>query len=135
VLAAAQLDLQWHTLLASTPPQSPDAFEKEALEQTGLPLSYVAPRYRSSYFSHIWGGDYGAGYYAYLWSEMLEHEAIHWFESHGGLTRENGDRFRKMVLSRGNSEDAAKMFAAWLGAEPTIEPLLKYRGLETPQSA
>jgi len=135
VLAAAQLDLQWHTLLASTPPQSPDAFEKEALEKTGLALSYVPPRYRSSYFSHIWGGDYGAGYYAYLWSEMLEHEAIHWFESHGGLTRENGDRFRKMVLSRGNSEDAAKMFAAWLGAEPTIEPLLKYRGLETPQSA
>ncbi len=135
VLAAAQLDLQWHTLPASAPPQSPDAFEKEALEKTGLALSYVPPRYRSSYFSHIWGGDYGAGYYAYLWSEMLEHEATHWFETHGGLTRENGDRFRKMVLSRGNSEDSAKMFAAWLGAEPTIEPLLKYRGLETPQTA
>ena len=129
LLAAAELDLQWHTLPASSPLQKPDAFEMEALKKTKLFLSYVPPRYRSSYFSHIWGGDYGAGYYAYLWSEMLDHDAFQWFEDHGGLTRANGDRLRWMVLSRGNTEDPAKMYAAWLGREPGIEPMLKYRGL------
>jgi peptidyl-dipeptidase Dcp len=129
LLAAAELDLQWHTLPASSPLQKPDAFEMEALKKTKLFLSYVPPRYRSSYFSHIWGGDYGAGYYAYLWSEMLDHDAFQWFEDHGGLTRANGDRLRRMVLSRGNTEDPAKMYAAWLGREPGIEPMLKYRGL------
>jgi len=129
LLAAAELDLQWHTLPASSPLQKPDAFEMEALKKTKLFLSYVPPRYRSSYFSHIWGGDYGAGYYAYLWSEMLDHDAFQWFEDHGGLTRANGDRLRRMVLARGNTEDPAKMYAAWLGREPGIEPMLKYRGL------
>jgi peptidyl-dipeptidase Dcp len=129
LLAAAELDLQWHTLPASSPLQKPDAFEMEALKKTKLFLSYVPPRYRSSYFSHIWGGDYGAGYYAYLWSEMLDHDAFQWFEDHGGLTRANGDRLRRMVLSRGNTEDPAKLYAAWLGREPGIEPMLKYRGL------
>jgi peptidyl-dipeptidase Dcp len=129
LLAAAELDLQWHTLPASLPLQKPDAFEMEALKKTKLFLSYVPPRYRSSYFSHIWGGDYGAGYYAYLWSEMLDHDAFQWFEDHGGLTRANGDRLRRMVLARGNTEDPAKMYAAWLGREPGIEPMLKYRGL------
>jgi peptidyl-dipeptidase Dcp len=134
VLAAAELDMQWHTLPASAPLEKPDAFEVAALEKTKLSLSYVPPRYRSSYFAHIWGGGYRAGYYAYLWSEMLDDAAFQWFEDHGGLTRANGDRFRQMVLSRGNTEDLAKMYAAWLGAEPSIEPMLKYRGLEQSDS-
>ena len=129
VLAAAELDMQWHTLPAGTPLQKPDAFENQALEKTRLSLSYVPPRYRSSYFAHIWGGSYGAGYYAYLWAEMLDDDAFQWFEDHGGLTRENGDRLRRMVLSRGNTEDLAGLYKAWLGAEPSIEPMLKYRGL------
>ena len=87
-----------------------------------LALSDVPPRYRSTYFAHIWGGDYGAGYYAYLWAEMLDDDAFQWFEDHGGLTRANGDRLRRMVLSRGNTEDLANMYKAWLGAEPSIEP-------------
>jgi peptidyl-dipeptidase Dcp len=129
LLAAADLDMQWHTLPAGAPLQKPDAFETEALQKDHLSLSYVPPRYRSSYFLHIWGNDYSAGYYAYLWSEMLDHNAFQWFEDHGGLTRANGDRFRQMVLSRGNTEDLEKMYAAWLGREPGIAPMLKYRGL------
>jgi peptidyl-dipeptidase Dcp len=130
LLAAAELDMQWHTLPVSATLESPDAFEKAALEKKKLLVSYVPPRYRSSYFSHIWGGGYAAGYYAYLWSEMLDDDAYQWFEDNGGLTRANGDRFRAMVLSRGNTEDLPKMYAAWLGTAPTIEPMLKYRGLE-----
>ena len=130
LLAAAELDMQWHTLTVSAPLQKPDEFEKAALEKKGLTLSYVPPRYRSSYFSHIWGGGYAAGYYAYLWSEMLDDDAFQWFQEHGGLTRANGDRFREMVLSRGNTEDLATMYEAWLGSAPNIEPMLKYRGLK-----
>ncbi len=130
LVAAAELDMQWHTLAAGAPLQKPDEFEKAALERKGFTLSYVPPRYRSSYFSHIWGGGYSAGYYAYLWSEMLDDDAFQWFQEHGGLTRANGDRFRAMVLSRGNTEDLAKMYEAWLGSAPNIEPMLKYRGLE-----
>jgi peptidyl-dipeptidase Dcp len=134
VLAAAELDMQWHTLPAGTPLQTPDSFETEALKKTKLALSSVPPRYRSTYFEHIWGGDYGAGYYAYLWAEMLDDDAFQWFENNGGLTRANGDRFRRMVLSRGNTEDLANLYKAWLGAEPSIEPMLKYRGLLEPVS-
>ena len=130
LLAAAELDMQWHTLPVSAALENPDAFEKAALEKKHLLVSYVPPRYRSTYFSHIWGGGYAAGYYAYLWSEMLDDDAYQWFEDHGGLTRANGDRFRAMVLSRGNTEDLAKMYEAWLGASPNIEPMLKERGLE-----
>jgi peptidyl-dipeptidase Dcp len=130
LLAAAELDMQWHTLPASAPLQKPDEFEAQALEKTHLAISYVPPRYRSTYFAHIWGGGYAAGYYAYLWSEMLDDDAYQWFEDHGGLTRANGDRFRSMVLSRGNTEDLETLYAAWLGAKPGIEPMLKYRGLE-----
>jgi peptidyl-dipeptidase Dcp len=129
LVAAAELDMQWHTLPASAPVQQVDAFEKLALEKTHLLLGAVPPRYRSSYFSHIWGSGYSAGYYAYLWSEMLDDDAYQWFEEHGGLTRANGDRFRLMVLSRGNTEDLAKMYAAWRGKEPSVEPMMKYRGL------
>ncbi len=130
LVAAAQLDMQWHTLPAGTPLQQPDAFEKQALEKTHLLLSAVPPRYRSSYFSHIWGSGYSAGYYAYLWSEMLDDDAYEWFEEHDGLTRANGERFRAMVLSRGNTEELAKMYAAWRGKNPSVEPMMKYRGLQ-----
>jgi peptidyl-dipeptidase Dcp len=129
VVAAAQLDMQWHILPPGTPKQNPDEFEKQALDKTKLALSYVPPRYRSSYFAHIWGGGYSAGYYAYLWAEMLDHDAFQWFEEHGGLTRANGDRFRKMVLSRGNTEDLEKMYDAWRGMKPSVEPMMKFRGL------
>jgi peptidyl-dipeptidase Dcp len=129
LLAAAELDMKWHTLPANAPIQKPDEFETQALEQTHLSISYVPPRYRSSYFSHIWGSGYAAGYYAYLWTQMLDDDAYQWFEDHGGLTRANGDRFRQMVLSRGNTEDLEKMYVAWRGAPPSIEPMLKYRGL------
>jgi peptidyl-dipeptidase Dcp len=130
LLAAAELDMQWHSLAADAPPQNPDTFEAAALKKIGLSLSYVPPRYRSTYFAHIWGGGYAAGYYAYLWCEMLDDDAFQWFQDHGGLTRSNGDRFRNMVLSRGNTEDLAKMYAAWRGADPAIGPMLKQRGLE-----
>ena len=130
ILAASELDLEWHTLPASAPLENPDTFEQEALERKHLAISYVPPRYRSSYFLHIWNEGYQAGYYAYTWSEMLDDNAYQWFEDHGGLTRANGDRFRRMVLSRGNTEDLQKMYDAWLGGEPTIEPLLKNRGLK-----
>ncbi len=129
VVAAAELDMQWHTLPPGMPLQQPDEFETQALAKTHLALSYVPPRYRSTYFAHIFGGEYSAGYYAYLWSEMLDNDAYQWFEDHGGLTRANGDRLRKMVLSRGNTEDLARMYATWRGSEPTINPMLKYRGL------
>ena len=129
LVAAAELDMQWHTLPAGAALQQPDAFEKQALEKTHVLLSAVPPRYRSSYFSHIWSSGYSAGYYAYLWSEMLDDDAYQWFEEHGGLTRANGDRFRQMVLSRGNTQDLAKMYASWRGKEPSVEPMMKYRGL------
>ncbi|MFZ0321758.1 MAG: peptidyl-dipeptidase Dcp [Candidatus Sulfotelmatobacter sp.] len=129
ILAAAELDMQWHTLPTSAPLQDADAFEAEALRKTHLAIGSVPPRYRSSYFLHIWANGYAAGYYAYLWSEMLDDDAYQWFENHGGLTRANGDRFRQMVLSRGNTEELPEMYKAWRGAEPNIEPMLRDRGL------
>ena len=129
LVAAAELDMQWHSLPAGAPLQKPDVFEKDALEKINLWISYVPPRYRSSYFSHIWGSGYAAGYYAYLWTQMLDDDAYQWFVEHGGLTRANGDRFRQMVLSRGNTEDLEKMYEAWRGAPPSIQPMLKYQGL------
>lgn len=129
LVAAAELDMKWHTLPASAGLQDCDKFEKEALEQMHLWISYTPPRYRSSYFAHIWGSGYSAGYYAYLWTQMLADDANQWFKEHGGLTRANGDRFRKMVLSRGNTEDLEKMYEAWRGKKPSVEPMLKYRGL------
>ncbi len=131
LLAAAQLDMKWHTLPANAPLQKPDAFEKESLEQIHLWVSYVPPRYRSSYFAHIWGSGYAAGYYAYLWTQMLADDAYQWFDENGKLTRANGDRFRNMVLSRGNTEDLETLYEAWRGKKPTVGPMLKYRGLET----
>jgi len=131
LVAAAELDMQWHLLSPGAPLQNPDEFEKEALEKTHLEISYVPPRYRSSYFSHIWGGNgYSAGYYAYLWTQMLADDAYQWFVENGGLTRANGDRFRRMILSRGNTQDLAKMYESWRGAPPNTKAMLKYRGLE-----
>ena len=129
LLAAAELDMQWHTLAADAPLQTPDTFEREALERKQLLLHDVPTRYRSTYFQHIWGNGYAAGYYAYLWSEMLDDDAYHWFEAHGGLTRANGDRFRTMVLAHGNTQDLETLYETWLGGKPTAGPMLKERGL------
>ncbi len=134
-LAAQELDMQWHLLPADAPLQDVDVFEKAALEKTGLAMKEVPPRYRSSYFLHIWSNGYAAGYYAYLWSEMLDDDAFAWFEEHGGLTRANGDRFRQMVLSRGNTEDLETMYEKWRGAKPSVQPLLKQRGLTADSTA
>ena len=130
LLAAAELDMQWHMLPADAPLQQPDAFEKQALEKKHILLAAVPPRYRSSYFSHIWASGYSAGYYAYLWSEMLDDDAYQWFEDNGGLTRANGDRFRRMILSRGNTVDLARLYEDWRGKAPSVEPMLKFRGLQ-----
>jgi peptidyl-dipeptidase Dcp len=129
VLAAAELDMQWHVLSADAPVQNPDEFEKQALAKTHLDLHAVPPRYRSSYFSHIWDSGYSAGYYAYLWTQMLDDDAYQWFDDHGGLTRANGDRFRRMILSRGNTQDLSAMYIAWRGKAPSIDAMMKYRGL------
>jgi len=130
VLAAAELDMQWHVLPGGAPLQDPDAFEKAALAQTHLDISAVPSRYRSSYFSHIWDSGYSAGYYAYLWTQMLDDDAYQWFEDHGGLSRANGERFRRMILSRGNTQDLGKTYEAWRGRPPTIDAMMKYRGLK-----
>jgi len=130
LLAAAELDMQWHSLPSTAPLQNPDEFEKQALDKTHLNVSYVPPRYRSSYFAHIFGGGYSASYYAYLWTEMLADDAYEGFIEKGGLSRANGDRFRQMVLSRGNTQDLSKMYDAWRGAPPNSKAMLKYRGLE-----
>ncbi|MET4083371.1 peptidyl-dipeptidase Dcp [Pedobacter sp. UYP30] len=128
-LAASALDMQWHTLPAGSPLQNVDDFEKAALEKTHLNLNAVPPRYRSSYFLHIWSNGYAAGYYAYTWTSMLENDAFSWFQEHGGLTRENGQRFRDMILSKGNTEDYNKMFFDFRGHKPDIRPMLRKRGL------
>ncbi|MBD2790898.1 peptidyl-dipeptidase Dcp [Xenorhabdus szentirmaii] len=130
LLSAALLDMHWHMLGADQPRQDVDKFEANALKQDNIDLSYVPPRYRSSYFSHIWGGGYAAGYYAYLWTEMLADDAFAWFTEHGGLTPENGQRFRDKILSRGNSEDLEKLYVDWRGKPPSIKHMLKNRGLE-----
>lgn len=130
LLAAALLDMHWHMIAAEAPQQDVDAFEKAALEKDRINLSYVPPRYRSSYFMHIWGNGYAAGYYAYLWTQMLADDGFEWFREHGGLTPENGQRFRDMVLSRGNSTDLEQVYRDWRGHEPDIEPMLINRGLK-----
>ncbi len=132
LLAAAELDMQWHMLPASAPPQDPDRFEQTALDKAHIALRAVPPRYRSSYFQHIWAGGYSAGYYAYLWTEMLADDAFQWFDENGGLTRANGDRFRQMILSRGNTEDLATLYATWRGRAPKVDAMLKDRGLIEP---
>ncbi|WP_273759306.1 peptidyl-dipeptidase Dcp [Pantoea ananatis] len=129
LLAAALLDLHWHSLEGKTPVQSVDAFEQQALRSDDIDLAAVPPRYRSSYFQHIWGGGYSAGYYAYIWTQMLADDGYQWFVEHGGLTRENGDIFRQKILSRGNSSDLKALYESWRGGAPQLEPMLKNRGL------
>jgi peptidyl-dipeptidase Dcp len=129
LLAAASLDMQWHTITDMSTVKNVDDFEKEALRKTQLNLSEVPPRYRSTYFLHIWGNGYAAGYYAYLWTKMLSEDAYSWFEEHGGLTRENGQLFRNMILSRGNTEEYGKMFRDFRGHDPEIAPMQKTFGL------
>ena len=129
-LAASLLDQAWHQV---TPEQVPDgngllAFEADALKTAGVALEAIPPRYRSTYFSHVMGG-YSAGYYSYIWSEVLDADTVEWFKENGGLKRENGDHFRKTLLSRGGSEKAMKLFKNFRGAEPNIQPLLERRGL------
>jgi peptidyl-dipeptidase Dcp len=128
ILAAAKLDLQWHALKAADPRQDVDAFEDRTLKEMGLATDLVPPRYRSSYFRHIWSNGYDAAYYAYVWSEMLDSNAWEWFKSHGGLTRANGDRFRDLILSRGNTMDLAVMYRNFHGRDPDIAPLLRKKG-------
>ncbi|MFJ2973804.1 peptidyl-dipeptidase Dcp [Kluyvera sp. NPDC087067] len=129
LLSAALLDMNWHRVTTAALPQNVDAFEAQTLEQENLHLDAVPPRYRSSYFSHIFGGGYAAGYYAYLWTQMLADDGYQWFVEHGGLNRENGQRFREAILSRGNSSDLEKLYRDWRGHDPLIAPMLKNRGL------
>ena len=128
-LTAAEMDMGWHSLPASAPKQDADALEAKILASTGLDVADVPPRYRSPYFLHIWGNGYSAGYYAYIWTKMLDENAYSWFERNGGLTRANGQRFRDMILSKGHTEDYAPMFRAFYGKDPEPGPLLQSLGL------
>ena len=129
-LAAALMDLQWHMLPADAPVQDVPKFEKAALANYGLDLPMVLPRYRTCYFSHIWGGGYAAGYYAYLWAEVLEADAFQWFEEHGGMTSANGMHYRATILSQGGSRDAGERYRDFRGRDPEVGPLLEKRGLK-----
>src|SRR5881394_1509295 len=129
-LSASLLDQAWHQLDPSQIPTDAIVFEKEALHKAGVDFPPVPPRYRSFYFSHAFAGGYSAGYYSYLWSEVLDADSVEWIKEHGGLKRENGDRFRAMLLSRGGSADALGLFKNFVGRDPYIEPLLKRRGLD-----
>ncbi len=129
-LSAALLDMAWHSLPANAPLQDANVFEAAALKRFQVDLPQVPPRYHTTYFAHIWDGGYSAGYYAYLWSEVLDHDAFYWFKEHGGLTRANGQRFRDLVLSRGGTQDVATTFRNFRGRDPIVEPLLIERGLK-----
>ncbi|MCC3269087.1 M3 family metallopeptidase [Arthrobacter gengyunqii] len=128
-LGATLLDLAWHELAPGETVQDPEAFEAAALERAGVALDLVPPRYRSGYFKHIFAGGYAAAYYAYIWSEVLDADTVEWFKENGGLTRENGDRFRRELLARGNSIDPLQAFRNFRGREAAIDPLLHRRGL------
>ena len=132
-LAAAMLDQRWHQVGADAIPEADGvmAFEAAALAADGVDFHAVPPRYRTPYFSHIMGG-YSAGYYAYIWSEVLDANSVKWLEDHGGLTRANGDHFRATLLSQGGSKDALELFQDFAGHAPRIEPLLERRGLDVP---
>lgn len=129
-LAAAILDLEWHTLSEDEIPDDIEAFESATLKKYGIDIPAVPPRYRTAYFAHIWGGGYSAAYYAYIWSEVLAADAFAHMLSSGGATRENGHGFRKEVLSRGSSRDPMKSYRTWRGMGPTIDALLIRRGLK-----
>jgi peptidyl-dipeptidase Dcp len=128
-LAAAVLDLAWHSLADVSAINDVAAFESKAISDYGLNFDPVPTRYRSTYFSHIFAGGYSAGYYGYIWSEVLDADTVDWFKSNGGLTRANGDHFRKTLMSRGGSLDSLQMFRNFRGRDAEIEPLLRRRGL------
>ncbi|MFM5924327.1 MAG: M3 family metallopeptidase [Novosphingobium sp.] len=132
VVTAALLDLKWHSVGPDGVPTNVDGFESASMDQLaakGLDVADAPTRYRTSYFRHIWSNGYAAGYYAYSWTEMLDHDAFAWFKANGGMTRANGQRFREMVLSKGHSMDYAVMYRNWAGHDPSIQPMLKARGL------
>ena len=129
-LGAALLDMAWHTQ-STDEKVSTDAFEAAALKKYHVDYALVPPRYRSSYFAHIFDSGYAAGYYAYLWTAVLRDDAFYWFKEHGGMTRENGQRFRDVILSKGNSEDLDAAYRAFRGRGPSVEPLLIERGLKS----
>jgi peptidyl-dipeptidase Dcp len=129
-LEATILDQAWHQLAPGNIPTDAVKFEADALKKAKVDFPAVPPRYRSTYFSHAFAGGYSAGYYSYIWSEVLDADSVEWFKEHGGLKRENGDRFRQMLLSRGGSDDVMKFFHDFTGRDPYIEPLLKRRGLD-----
>jgi peptidyl-dipeptidase Dcp len=128
-LEASLLDMAWHTLPAGAHVANVDSFETDALKRFKVYFSLVPPRYRSIYFAHIWSSGYSAGYYAYMWSEVLDDDAYAWFEEHGGLTRKNGERLEKMILSRGGSGDTGAMYRTFRGRDPDVKALIKERGL------
>jgi peptidyl-dipeptidase Dcp len=129
-IEASLLDLAWHKLPANAPVKDVDAFEKETLTRMGIAMKAVPPRYRSSYFQHIWSNGYAAGYYAYQWTKMLSEDAYEWFDEHGGITRENGQRFRDLILSRPMTTDYSSLYRAFRGKDPSIQAMLKYMGLK-----
>lgn len=132
-LAASLLDQAWHQLGDAEVPSGEDVmeFENEALKKAGVDFAPVPPRYRTPYFSHIFSSGYSAGYYSYIWSEVLDADTVEWFKENGGLKRENGDLFRTLLLSRGGSVEAMELFRAVRGRDPQIQHLLKRRGLES----
>ena len=130
-LGAALLDLAWHVLDREGVPEDTLAFEDKALAAAGVAHPLIPPRYRTGYFQHIFAGaGYAAGYYSYIWSEVLDAETVDWFTENGGLTRANGERFRQELLSRGNSRDPLESFRILRGRDAALEPLLKRRGLD-----
>jgi len=130
-LASSNIDYEWHTITVEDKIENASDFEQTSLSKYKLnDVHAVKPRYRSTYFSHIFNGGYAAGYYSYLWTDMLNYDAYQWFVENGGLTRENGQRFREMILSRGNTLDYDEMYKAFRGKEPSIEPMLKAKGLK-----
>ncbi len=131
-LASSLLDQAWHQITPSEVPKDALAFEAAALKKAGVDFPPVPPRYRSAYFSHVFANAYSAGYYSYIWSEVLDADSVDWIKEHGGLKRENGDRFRQRLLSRGGSADALGLFKNFVGRDPYVEPLLKRRGLDKP---
>ena len=128
-LCSSSLDMKWHTISADEKIEDVAKFETDALEKMKLNVDEVPPRYRSTYFAHIFSGGYAAGYYSYLWTEMLSHDAYDWFKDNGLLTRENGQKFREQVLSKGNTMDYAEMYKTFAGRNPEAAPMLKARGL------
>lgn len=129
-LAAALLDWAWHSLPAGSDPGDPLEFEARALAVAGIDLPAIPPRYRTTYFTHVFGSDYSAGYYSYIWSEVLDADTVEWFETHGGMQRANGEVFRRELLAKGGSKDPMAAFVAVRGRAPRVEPLLARRGLK-----